>query len=138
MERLEKETFYGLRVYDVNGNILDKTDGPGDSGDWQYDPEHCPMEMAIFAIDPSIVNIENDKIDLFDAERIVLDKDYNETGRTEKSVCVIGFDLNEARAFAKTHDLDFFYWLFWEGPRHISIEPVNDEDEVVFYSYNDD
>lgn len=137
MNRLEKEAYYALRVYEDNGNILDKIDGPGDSGDWRYGMDMCPMELAIFAIDSKMLDKADKNLPFYNAERIALDKDYKETERKEKAICVECSNLEEARSIARKYKLDFFYWLFWEGPRQISIEPMNEEDEVVYYTYDD-
>jgi hypothetical protein len=134
MKELKKHLNYSLVVYNNDGKVWEKLDGPGDCGTWFSGPD-SPVYAALFIIDHEKIDDHLIKNELGShlAGRIPFDdNDVEYPEKEEKGILVEVRSKEHALEIAKEFGLEFFYWMFWDPARVIDIVDVKTGEEEPY------
>lgn len=135
MEHLKKELDYALVIYDDDGTVIEKLDGPGDYGMWLSDPERGPLMAAMMIIDPGKVKDLLDKsgVYFYKAGRIPFDQHDKEHPELEEpGVLILEQSLEKSKSLAKDFGLEFIYWMDYDPGRYIDVVSVSTKETELY------
>jgi hypothetical protein len=134
MEKIEKQLNYALVIYNNNGEIWEKLDGPGDCGLWISGPD-SPVEAALFIIDHEKIDdylLKNGLGSHLSGRIPFDDNDVEYPEKEENGILVEVRSKEHALEIAKEFGLEFFYWMFWDPARVIDIVNVKTGEEESY------
>lgn len=132
MNKLEKYLNYAFEIYHLNGEFIDKIEGPGDNCAWLYDID-SPLEVAILpvAFEKAVSKIEESL--LYRVVSIQLDENLKEIpGKRENIVLFEAENIEVAKNTAKEFNCEYMYWSEWDYDRIIVIlDPYSEKNIFV-------
>jgi hypothetical protein len=132
MTKMQKNTNVQFEIYDLNGNLLEKLDGPGDIGVWISSPV-SPFEMTILPIAFKRVKASDFKSDLYRVVRTRLSYDLNEVlDESDEIIMVADYTVEEVKELAKKMGCDHFYHIHWDADRYIFLFDLVEDDEALY------
>jgi len=127
MKELNQYLNYAFEIYDHEGNLIDKIDGPGDIGGWLCTP-NSPNEAAIIPIPYKRVDGMLDKDRCFIVIRIPLDEQNKEISDQKEEMFLYEAESEqEAKQIARDLACSYIYWSEWDGNRLIAIISVESD-----------
>jgi len=132
MEKMQKNTNVQFEIYDLEGKLIEKIDGPGDIGVWFSSP-YSPFEMTILPIPFNSVKASDFKSDLYRVVRTQLSEDLNDVlDESDEIIMVADYTVEEVKELAKKMNFDHFYHISWDAERYNILYDLEGDDEVIY------
>jgi len=121
---------YGFDIFDSEGRLKSRINGPGDCGDWLIDVFNSPFELAIIpASFDSVAGIAGAERCLR-TEMFRIDKEANEVPGRRRDATLFEGPESEARNLAFILGCEIYYWSSFEETRYIAIVNSDNEDDI--------
>lgn len=125
MKNLEQYLNYAFEIYDHDGKLFDKIEGPGHNGNWLSQP-NSPCEAAIIPVPSQTVEGKVERDVCYRVVRIPLDEIGKEkVAGKEEMFLFEARSEQEAKQLARELNCDYMYWSEWDGCRVIVIISVD-------------